>query len=144
MARWSGKHASIAIGTYPIGDLENWTLEATLATVDVTAVDDISIQRIATHADWKVTARKFTSADWPKLIGYMQEAGGQGQLKPSVEGATFEPLMVSCESPDGSGNTIFACLMFMTSARWDNPHGGAVAEDVTFEAAGNPTAVPNL
>jgi len=120
--------------------MENWELEHTVETVETTALQDHSVQREGLHGDWRVTARKFTSALYRKVAGY---AGLEGQLTAGAQGYYFTPLMVTCEHPDGSGTTIFECNMLMTRARWTNPQG-AVAEDIEFVAAETPIKVPTL
>lgn len=59
MARKTGKHATLTIGTYTGADLYNVEVRMTADLIDVTALNDDWVQRIPGVGSWEVHGDKY-------------------------------------------------------------------------------------
>jgi len=140
MARWSGKNGSIRVGTYVVGDLQDYTLECKSRLAEVTGIDDFYTQRIGLDQDFRVTAKKFVQLAGGSVNPYL---GASTVTRMIGVAADMPSQPYNVELYDSFGVVLFAAPMFIETANYSSPDG-AVTEDVTMALAGTPTIIPGV
>lgn len=123
MPRKSGKHATVAIGSYTGADLYNVEVRTTADIIDMTALGDDWAVQIPGVGRWEIRAEKY----------YATEAFLS--LLVATPGAAA-PLSVQVK--DGDGNTIFTGTGWVSEGTFSIPNE-AVTETITIQGTGPPT-----
>lgn len=122
MARKSGKHATVSIGSYAGADLYDVEVHVTADLVDVTALGDDWAVQVPGTGRWEVRARKYYATE-----AFLSLARG-------TPGAVST---VTVEVKDGDGTTVFQGEGYVTEGTFRLPNE-AVTEEIVITGTGGP------
>ncbi len=123
MARKTGKHATVSIGSYAGADLFEVEVVMNAEVVDVTGLEDDWAVRVPGVGSWEVRAQKYyVTEEFLSLVR-------------ATPGATV-PVTVTVQ--DGDANVIFSGSGYVTESTFTIPNE-EVTEAVTVVGTGAPT-----
>jgi hypothetical protein len=122
MARKSGKHATVTIGSYAGAELYNVEVRVTADLVDVTALDDDWAATVPGIGHWEVRAEKY----------YATEA-----FLTLVQATPLASTPLTVTVKDGAGTTVFAGTGYVTEGSFLIPQE-AVTERLVIQGTGAP------